>query len=238
MTGDTFVKTFVQVAREYGQKRDVEMMSKWTEAGVRSVFKAVASADVIISAWDFVLNYFLNNTSQVVFNWEQVPGAQSSGVSPSGTPRPTQSSGSADEQMASVAFEMTRAVYTLDFATIVALVDDPNGYHVWLPGVTRVVPEYGEEWLWSPAGFSTYCAQHEGKYNNCTMYEIGSITETERNCKDASAAEALNGYGRTCLFRFALAVREVSATGFVDTYFNVRTQMRASIPKVMAAQAY
>lgn len=69
ITSDTFIETLVKRAVQYGQDHGLSMMAKWTQAGVRKVFLAVGASDVIISAWDFVWNYFLNNHSQVAFNW-------------------------------------------------------------------------------------------------------------------------------------------------------------------------
>jgi len=69
VTSDTFIETLVKRAVQYGQEHGLSMMTKWTQAGVRKVFLAVGATDVIISAWDFVWNYFLNNHSQVAFNW-------------------------------------------------------------------------------------------------------------------------------------------------------------------------
>jgi len=69
ITGDSFIEGFVKLATQYGQENGIDMMTKWTEAGVSSAFKGVAAVDVIMSATDFVMNYLVNNSSQLVFNW-------------------------------------------------------------------------------------------------------------------------------------------------------------------------
>jgi hypothetical protein len=69
ITNDTFIETFAKLAAEYGRENGVDMMTKWTEVSVSQAFKGIAAVDVIISAWDFILNYFVNNRSQVAFTW-------------------------------------------------------------------------------------------------------------------------------------------------------------------------
>jgi hypothetical protein len=69
ITGDSFIEAFAKLAADYGQKNSVDMMTKWTEAGVKEVLTGVAAVDVIVSATDFVANYVLNNHSAVAFTW-------------------------------------------------------------------------------------------------------------------------------------------------------------------------
>lgn len=70
ITGESFIETFLTLAAEYGQQHGIDMMTKWTQSGVRQVLLGVASVDVIISTTDFLANYLFNNHSQVAFNWE------------------------------------------------------------------------------------------------------------------------------------------------------------------------
>jgi len=69
ISGHSFVEAFAKLATEYGQKNGVDMMTKWTEAGVGQVLAGVAAVDVIVSATDFLANYVLNNHSAVAFTW-------------------------------------------------------------------------------------------------------------------------------------------------------------------------
>lgn len=69
MYEEDFQRAFAEAAAEYGQQHNLEWMSKWTFENVRNVFIGVASVNVIISATDFLANYFFNNRSAVAFNW-------------------------------------------------------------------------------------------------------------------------------------------------------------------------
>lgn len=79
MTSDTFIEKFTELAAEYGEKNGLDMMKKWTKAGIKQVFLAVAAADVIFSSTDFLANYFFSNRSEVAFSW----------ATPTPTPTPT-----------------------------------------------------------------------------------------------------------------------------------------------------
>ncbi len=73
ITGDTFIETFTMLAAEYGQDHGIDMMSTWTQSGIRQVFLGVAAVDVIISATDFLANYIFNNHSELAFSWIPPP---------------------------------------------------------------------------------------------------------------------------------------------------------------------
>ena len=72
VTGDTFVEAFVTLATQYGRENGVDMMTKWTEYGVRNVLIAVAAVDVIVSVTDFIANYLVSNQSELSFTWNYI----------------------------------------------------------------------------------------------------------------------------------------------------------------------
>jgi hypothetical protein len=88
ITGDKFIETFVKLATEYGQKHGVDMMTKWTEAGIAEVFMGVAAVDVIASATDFLANYILNNHSELRFSWAMPSGGPVTPSAASPVPAP------------------------------------------------------------------------------------------------------------------------------------------------------
>lgn len=81
ITSEPFIKTFAELASRYGAEHGIDMLKRWTEAGIRQVFLGVAAVDVIGSATDFIFTYVTNNQSAVAFNWTH--------VKPTPTPEPT-----------------------------------------------------------------------------------------------------------------------------------------------------
>ena len=81
LTSEPFIKTFAELASRYGAEHGIDMLKRWTEAGIRQVFLGVAAVDVIGSASDFIFTYLTNNQSAVAFGWTQ--------VKPTPTPAPT-----------------------------------------------------------------------------------------------------------------------------------------------------
>lgn len=80
ITGDSFIETFAKLATKYGQENGIDMMTKWTQAGIQKTLLAVAAVDVIISTTDFLANYIFNHESRVIFKWSM--------PAPSGVPGP------------------------------------------------------------------------------------------------------------------------------------------------------
>lgn len=80
VTSDDSIENFSKLVAEYAEENSIDMMQKWTKAGIRQVLNGVAIVDVSISLWDFIWNHFFSNRSEVAFNWT-VP-------KPSPTPTP------------------------------------------------------------------------------------------------------------------------------------------------------
>lgn len=70
----------------------------------------------------------------------------------------------------------------------------------------------------------------------CFPREISNVSESPRDCRDATPAEAANGYGYHCLFLFSFAVRELgSQTEWDDLRFCVRVQQAGAAAVVLEA---
>jgi hypothetical protein len=146
ITGDKFIETFVKLAAEYGQEHGVDMMSKWTASGVKQVLKAVAAVDVIMSATDFITNYFFNNHSAVAFNWATPPPSGTAETVSSPTPQGGETPGAEEVDFTnpeSVASAAVQAIRDGDASFLISLwspedVLSPNDSTILERSLTRV----------------------------------------------------------------------------------------------------
>lgn len=96
ITGESFIEAFAELARQYGLENGVDMMTKWTKAGIQKTLLGVAAVDVIISATDFLANYFFNHDTLVSFQATDYV----SPLDPGGAPEPGSSPTTGDTEVA------------------------------------------------------------------------------------------------------------------------------------------
>jgi hypothetical protein len=223
ITGDTFIETFAKLAAEYGQKNDIEMMTKWTEAGVSSVLKGVAAVDVIVSATDFLANYVLNNHSSVSFSWAVPTATAIPRPSPPASGNPSGGAQISDEQMRDVAIEVVKALATRDDNRLLELVDEDAFFDDYMLDVGVL-----KHLLSNCGALNPACEYHK--------YEVTNISldpSYRPVCEDASPADAANGYGRSCRFRFQFACKQARDAQYEDCRWAVRVQVQGSSIKAI-----
>lgn len=170
---------------------------------------------------------------------------------PSATPQPSQNTDQV-EVMRTVALDFLNAWYAKDYGTMSELIDP----RVTAPDVTAkpgYVPvknlcsfanancfqyQNGSDHLipveWSQVEL---CDRTDGRGNTipsfpCEESEITNITDTAE-CRDATPADAANGYGKRCEYSFRFAEREVGSEGeFADQGHCVVVQLAEPGPIV------
>ena len=180
-----------------------------------------------------------------------LPKVQPSNAEQSPTP-------SQDEELHAVAVAFFNAWYAMDFATMADLIDPRTITPPELqPGVTlapsRIHPSYnlcifantvcpyypGDQSRYPSEWPESALCSGTDAYGNipasfpCERREITNLAETS-GCRDASPAEAANGYGIRCYYYFGFAVRPSgSGVDFEDATHCVVVQSTTSKPIVL-----
>lgn len=160
----------------------------WSVEGIKQIGAATAT---IMSATDFVANYFLNYHSQMAFGWTQPPTPMPTPTRPSQPP----SNPEAEADLQSFAADFLRACYEVDLTRYPQFVEPP----------AYAQPNFICVLVWG-------CVANSA--NLCHRSEIKNITlEGGPACREPSPADLANGWGRYCMFPFRFAIRAAGSNG-------------------------
>jgi hypothetical protein len=135
--------------------------------------------------------------------------------------------------MRDVAIQFLKAWKSQDYDEMLRLMDDDasiNGTAAEIGGGPWNIGF--AEWVNQP--FDERCRAHGYEFP-CETYEIANASEDEHRCREASPAEAANGYGRWCMFRLVYAERELGETSYGDGSMCVAVQAKGAALTVTEA---
>jgi hypothetical protein len=212
ITGDGFIETFAQLAKQYGQQHRIDMLTKWTQAGIHTALLGLASADAFLSSFDFLSNYVYDNHSEVAFSWSNRPTSAATATTAPPAQPPDDSSLllqiDVDERpYLRVALDFLHAWERSDFATVAQLADPSKA-----PFCSNSIGCHTASELRGMSAsdqcdfFGFACASNDLSNVRLNQYTLG--------CSDPSPAAAANGYGRYCSFTFDFAEKRAGESQF------------------------